>query len=151
MDTVKMRPEIKAEWVKRLRSGEYAQGEQVLKRTKKPEEGPPVVTYCCLGVLCVMAVEAGIVGERGDKNGNDDGRHEFTWTEEGRGIGPVSESQYLPPPVVEWAWGDEGDDEPFGKDNPIVEHPGIGTISLAGMNDGGRSFEEIAEAIERNF
>lgn len=39
-----MNAELKAKWVAALRSGEYRQGQGVLK-TSKGE-------YCCLGVLC---------------------------------------------------------------------------------------------------
>jgi hypothetical protein len=39
-----MKADIKAEWIKRLRSGQYVQGREVL-RNEKDE-------FCCLGVLC---------------------------------------------------------------------------------------------------
>jgi hypothetical protein len=39
----KMNPEVKQEWLKALRSGEYTQGRNVLKSNN---------TFCCLGVLC---------------------------------------------------------------------------------------------------
>lgn len=46
-EQVKMDPELKAKWVKALRSGEYRQGRGTLRDT----EG----RYCCLGVFCVVA------------------------------------------------------------------------------------------------
>lgn len=46
------RNEILTEWVKRLRSGEYQQGQIYLNRNGK---------YCCLGVLCEIATLEGIV------------------------------------------------------------------------------------------
>ena len=39
-----MKPEIKAAWIAALRSGEYKQGRQRLRRTG--------VGHCCLGVIC---------------------------------------------------------------------------------------------------
>lgn len=50
-----MNPEIKANWVAKLRSGEYQQSRNVL-RTKDNK-------YCCLGVLCEIAVANGVIPE----------------------------------------------------------------------------------------
>jgi len=47
-----MVPEIKAQWVAALRSGEYVKGRNHLQKDGK---------FCCLGVLCELAVKAGIV------------------------------------------------------------------------------------------
>ena len=44
--------EIMAEWVRRLRSGDYAQTERVLRNP---------IGFCCLGVLCEVAVDAGVI------------------------------------------------------------------------------------------
>jgi len=46
-----MNAEIKREWIERLRSGEYKQGMFALNRGQ---------TFCCLGVLCEIAVEKGV-------------------------------------------------------------------------------------------
>lgn len=43
-----MKPEVKEEWVKALRSGEYEQGEGFLCKNGR---------FCCLGVLIDVAVE----------------------------------------------------------------------------------------------
>jgi hypothetical protein len=48
-----MNPDIKAEWIRRLRSGEYPQGLCALKS----RDG----TFCCLGVLCEIAVGLGVI------------------------------------------------------------------------------------------
>lgn len=55
-----MKQEIRDEWTRRLRSGDYEQGHGVLVRKNRKGNKE----YCCLGVLCVMAVEAGIVTSR---------------------------------------------------------------------------------------
>jgi hypothetical protein len=49
-----MDAELKAKWVKALRSGEYKQGTGYL-------HGSQTNTYCCLGVLCKAGL--GLVGE----------------------------------------------------------------------------------------
>jgi hypothetical protein len=48
--------EARAEWIKRLRSGEIKQAKRVLGR----EDG----SRCCLGVACDIAAEQGIVTKR---------------------------------------------------------------------------------------
>ena len=42
-----MNPEIKTKWLTALRSGDYNQGQTLLRSTKDE--------YCCLGVLCDLA------------------------------------------------------------------------------------------------
>lgn len=51
--TPTMDPTIKAQWVEALRSGEYKQGKSKLHLVEEN-------TYCCLGVLCELAVKAGV-------------------------------------------------------------------------------------------
>lgn len=106
-----MDQEIKARWVERLRSGEIPQGHKAL--------GAISGERCCLGVLCDIAVEDGIIEA------------------------PVSVAGYpytilyagysgLPAPVV-YRWS--GLDGGFAQD-------------LAISNDNGATFEEIADLIE---
>jgi hypothetical protein len=77
-----MKAEIKEQWLKDLRSGDFAQVEGTLS----DGEG-----YCCLGVLCEQAVKAGVIEKTptpdGVKYGND---VEFSWGA-------------LPQPVIDWA------------------------------------------------
>lgn len=56
-----MNPEIKARWVHALRSGRYKQGHRRLETS----DG----RFCCLGVLCKIAVEDGVI-ERKVHDGN---------------------------------------------------------------------------------
>lgn len=44
-----MNKEIKEKWIKALRSGEYKQGKNVLRRRDN--------TFCCLGVLCDLYIK----------------------------------------------------------------------------------------------
>lgn len=49
-----MNPEIKAQWITDLRSGEFNQARSALHTN---------LGYCCLGVLCDQAVRAGVINE----------------------------------------------------------------------------------------
>lgn len=55
-----MKQEIAKEWIDRLRSGKYKQGKRYLERNGQ---------YCCLGVLCEIAAENGIVKKEDGFNG----------------------------------------------------------------------------------
>lgn len=105
-------------WVAALRSGEYKQTHGVLKNSDN--------RYCCLGVACEIFSkenEGGfeyIHGEFYFKSGD----------EERVGSPPTNVVKYFGLISEFGIWG-EGDGE-----------------SLVGMNDNGKSFEEIAQIIE---
>lgn len=48
---LKLKPEVKTEWLNALRSGEYEQGTGFLSKDGK---------FCCLGVLCDIATKQGV-------------------------------------------------------------------------------------------
>ncbi len=48
---LKLKPEVKTEWLNALRSGEYEQTKGYLTKDDK---------YCCLGVLCDIASKKGV-------------------------------------------------------------------------------------------
>lgn len=50
-----MNPEVKAEWVAALRSGDYEQGKSWLRKAGVDS----VQRYCCLGVLCDLSANKG--------------------------------------------------------------------------------------------
>lgn len=111
-----MNPEIKAEWVKRLRSGDYIQGKGNLEMGGR---------YCCLGVLCEIAVEQGVI------------------TKEIEGISHISyydKTEYvlLPNSVVEWA-------------GVNCSNPNFGGKILSNLNDvDNYDFNQIADVVEDN-
>lgn len=118
----KMNESVKARWVAALRSGEYKQGRKELRRGDE---------HCCLGVLCdLFARESGWnrwspsrLSERGEFQGYT------TYREFG-----------LPGAVVcIWAQLDPRKDE---------VQIGCATRTLFDHNDQGRTFAEIADAIE---
>lgn len=119
-----MNQEIKTQWVEALRSGEYKQGKAKLKQIDRGE-----AQHCCLGVLCEIAKTQGIVTDLVTAR-FDHIDLEFYAFE----TGDDRREGYLPTAVREWS----------GLDLLAQER-------LAGLNDRGESFEEIAGVIERDF
>lgn len=116
-----MDKQIKKEWLKALRSGDYQQGSDYLNVKN--------TTFCCLGVICELAFKQGIVRKEaaGDtikyisvKDLND------------------GDQWVLPNAVVVWAGLKES-------------NPEINNENLAEFNDTGASFEEIADVIEKEL
>lgn len=137
MTTNKMNPEAKSLLVAALRSGKYEQAAGYLRTPFVDEAtGKAADGFCCLGVLCDVAV----------KNGID--------LDVGRGISHTaymydSESAYLPAKVQAWSGLNDVGDFP-GETEWHVSNGEIYT-SLIEANDDGRTFEEIADFIEREF
>lgn len=118
-----MNADVKEKWVAALRSGEYKQGTQALRRGDK---------YCCLGVLCDLHAQELMV----------------EWTEEDSGTYRYLGNGMVPPvEVIEWAGlGDELPSvyipDPDG-DELVDEY------DLASVNDeSGYTFRQIADLIE---
>jgi hypothetical protein len=117
-----MKENIKKAWVKALRSGEYKQGRGYLCATHKG-----VDSYCCLGVLANECLEGEWVIHDGDGDifiiwsyGNRSENGEKRW-----GMLPTACTKYFD--INNGCWMD----------------------ILSEMNDQGKSFEEIADWIER--
>lgn len=116
-----MNPEIKSLWVDALRSGEYGQTTGRLRHSYG-EDTPS--EYCCLGVLCDLYDKANMTSNWG---GND----HFM----GKGAFP-------PKMVAKWAGMSAAEREGvFEGDHELRD--------VVSMNDCGKSFSEIADAIER--
>lgn len=111
-----MKKEIRDRWVAALRSGEYKQGIYHLQSRDH---------YCCLGVLCEIAVQEGAIQRQETR---PDGAVVY-------GSGPFREAAFLPYPVVKWAGADDQSHNDTFWD-------------LATLNDRGTPFEEIADVIE---
>jgi hypothetical protein len=128
-----MDPNIKEKWLAALRSGEYDQAKAVLKRIHPgdPESKP---AYCCLGVLCEIAAAEGALPPANDAVYLDKAVYgeEDTWST-------------LPQAVMEWANLPSAD--PYVSPNAIT----VTRTTLSRLNDGGSSFSEIADIIERNL
>lgn len=132
----KMNPEVKALWVTALRSGEYEQGKGLLH-----EESPGIHRYCCLGVLCDLAVAEGkVTTAQGWLNYDLDGAVRTVSYD----YGSNRDNGVLPSEVMEWA----GLNNSVGLlDEHIDYHQ-----SLVSLNDAaGYTFNRIADVIEEQF
>jgi hypothetical protein len=111
-----MKKEIADKWIEALESGKYKQTDSVLERNG---------SFCCLGVLCKLAEEEGVV-ERQD-NGHT--VYYGRWSAE------------LPPEVVEWA----------GMAGHGGQRKGC-RRTLVYLNDTSRySFQSIAKVIRKEY
>jgi hypothetical protein len=153
--------EVKQQWLDALRSGEYEQTRGRLRRGMPldPEDLDDGYNagYCCLGVLCDLAVKAGVtqLHEERPFEGSDY-ENERNYVSYSYGVSESrKDSSVLPPEVVKWA----GLGNAVDAVNPYVEPPTEAPsekngyeftprATLASENDGGKSFEEIAKIIE---
>lgn len=120
--------EIVAEWIEKLRSGEFKQGQHRL-RTGDPNNTKDN-KYCCLGVLCELAVSAEVI----PPPTYDSDQFQFQYTDDC--------TAYLPVDVMEWV----GISSRHG-----TYHLEFGTRDdLTNKNDQGASFSQIADIIESN-
>jgi hypothetical protein len=130
----KMNPRIKALWVNELRNGGHEQGVEALCRLKFDKANPE---YCCLGILCEIAVREGVIKPAIPiyRGGSDETL--FDYADEPTNL--------LPAVVQRWAG--------LSSEDPEVDAGNIGRTeeSLAGLNDSGASFAEIAQIIEEQL
>lgn len=122
-----MNQSVKRRWVAALRSGEYRQGYNVLRNVDN--------TFCCLGVLCEIAVTDGIIADPvldGDPEHPD--LREYLYGREQAVTSP-------PSTVNQWA-GIANDFYEVRDENGRMKE-------LASLNDGGNyTFDMIADLIE---
>lgn len=124
-----MNEKIKTRWVAALRSGDYPQGTGLLRRV----DATGTAYHCCLGVLCELAVEAGVV-ERSESS--FDGSRVTSYA--------GGSFKFPPREVVEWA-GVLGD-------NPVVADADGDARTLVNLNDAEEApFATIADWIERSL
>lgn len=109
----------RAKWIKKLRSGEYRQGEGYLHSNSR---------YCCLGVACEVAIESGVSVERKiDKVRSLPNKKVISYD---------GNSEWLPEAVLSWL-GIQSSRGEYNDD------------SLSENNDsGGYTFQELADLIE---
>ena len=128
-----MNPEIKAEWLKRLRSKDYKQTTGTLHDITNNK-------YCCLGVLAEMGVEAGVCEKM---------ETEYEYVHLGRvrinSYGGNRMTGWLPQEIIMWAGISSQD--PFVHPFPAAETH----HTLSYYNDTGMSFEDIADLIEKEM
>jgi len=118
--------EIRTEWLKRLRSGEIQQTKEKL--------GSPEGSRCCLGVLCDIAVEQGVIEKPDVILNTTIGKEVLSY---------AGASGILPVQVAYWA----GLRDTRGYSEILSEKGQY--INLAVLNDSGASFHEVANTIEQ--
>lgn len=130
-----MDPNIKAQWVAALRSDEYTQGDGYLKTL----DG----NYCCLGVLCDLAVKQGVIPEPTQPTPATpySGSWEFGNEDDTCDIA-------LPKAVQEWAGLTGRSPEISNPQGPIPEINRY-SAQLSELNDDGHTFTLIAQLIEK--
>jgi hypothetical protein len=121
------------QWVRNLESGLYKQTKDTLCNVAGEglNTGKKNDSFCCLGVLCDMAVRAGVISKAVT---DDDGQMLYD-----------GESGTLPKSVIQWAGlrTEDGEYE-TGKTDAY----GPNTYTLAKLNDRGKSFKHIAKVIK---
>lgn len=151
MSAPKLRPEVKRQWLAALRSGEYEQGREYLHFVEGGGE-----FYCCLGVLCDLAVKDGVVAAK-TLHPSPDPDTDDAATRSGYealvDYADVGEATTLPPAAVDdWAY----EVPPPASDDPWTvlvtdqyEPDYTRQLTLAELNDEhGYSFAQIADLIE---
>ena len=118
-----MKKEIAEKWVAALRSGEYKQ----VKSTLFDGEG-----YCCLGVLCK------VMGRNFVRNNNYNPKSYI--------VDGTSSSWMLPPEVKAFAGMRTINGDLNERDSKTYED-----LTLIHLNDGGESFDHIADVIEQKW
>lgn len=127
-----MRKDIAEEWTARLDSGNYLQGTGFLRQI----DAGSADRYCCLGVLCEIAVEAGVIdpGEKGIKSG----KYSYG-SDDAEGI--------LPLEVMRWAEISDSDGTFLTLHSDHQDIP-----RLIEMNDELKAtFSQIATVIRENY
>lgn len=136
----KMNPDVKDQWVTALESGEYKQATRVLHNEVAD-------SFCCLGVLCDLAVKAGVEIEvktldHATIDMKYDGTLGYNVPVRGAATMYGDASTVLPPQVQHWAG--------LGSDTADFDN-GDHFDSLTRVNDDGGSFTDIATIIKERF
>jgi hypothetical protein len=132
-------------WVAALRSGDFLQTKNRLKVPLRDNDGNPTgdMGYCCLGVMCEVAIANGLDGLRvkmiADRNGNPYYSYGVSLN-----LSTSWSGGYPPDVVVAW----------YGLDSSIVvgRHPNGRSIFAVEANDElGWDFNKIADGIEEFY
>jgi len=138
-----MNEQVKKMWLDALRSGEYKQGQNVLHAYNSVGDE----RFCCLGVLCDIAVKHNVVARSEEAKTNYpeiDG-----YNTAGFSYGWQSAMVDLPVEVIKWAGLPICDGDPLVVVNWDDDIEGEKNIST--LNDSGWSFSDIADIIEEQL
>jgi hypothetical protein len=128
-----MNEAVKSEWIKRLRSGDYAQTKELLRDDKG---------YCCLGVLCQIAIENEVIPDWEVTVTPEFNAYSLSTVDPENGSSHFDDST-LPWAVVKWSGLDNI--------NPYIHEPDGYSRPISEPNDNGMPFSEIADMIEEQF
>lgn len=133
--TQAMNQDVKQKWIAALRSGDYKQTREQLRRNGEN-------SYCCLGVLTDLYDKDETVGSEDHWCGDL-----YSYTCEGA---KYKAESVLPQPVMEWAGlKDYNPSVKYSRDTTDSE---LDILSLAYLNDHEYlSFEQIANLIEEQY
>lgn len=124
-----MRSEVRELWATALESGRFRQGTGRLTTLFRKTDGALTARHCCLGVLCELAIEAGVELTVTDVDLDADGARRA-----------YDHAVNFPPQAV-LAWAD------LDEQNPLVRHRDR-PVSLGIVNDElSATFAEIAKLI----
>lgn len=123
-----MRAEVAEAWIAALRSGEYTQTQGHLKY-----EWMDDVRYCCLGVLCELAIQDGVAVDV---------------RQDGSTVLFNGEEAILPENVQLWAGLKTCTGIVLDSDEDA--RTSLSAYELSAMNDHGDDFDTIAKVIEEN-
>jgi hypothetical protein len=130
-----MKEDIAKIWVEALRSGKYKQAMGTLERYNHGK-----ITNCCLGVLCDLAVQAGVTERQPPDVIQIKQDYYRVGFSKGHWYGST-----LPPDVMAWA----------GVHDTRVAVSGASLLdnhyNLSEINDAGHGFEVIAGIIEKRW
>jgi hypothetical protein len=136
-----MNTEIKARWIEKLRSGEYNQGAEFLAKDGN---------FCCLGVLCEIAVEDGVV-VRSTTEDYPDEDTVVAYIPPGQTEGH-REYSTLPVAVMNWAGLDSTNPTVVLPNTDDDDEEELNSWNISDVNDDlGRDFNEIADIIEEQL
>lgn len=127
-------------WVTALTSGRYQQGPGALQIIGLDGARQ----FCCLGVLCELAIEAGVLPEaRVEEDEVGDKTAYYGQTDE------IRSDLTLPYSVIEWAGLTECDPNvPWGNDED--DQPVVASMSM--LNDTyEQTFDQLAAVVKENF
>lgn len=134
-----MNKEKKAAWVAALRSGEYKQTGRSLCRMKDGNR-----SYCCLGVLSDLSVTDGVGEWETPSDLRQDTSYVLFWNEPSIVVGG-----YYTRAVRQWAgMTHDADKIEFEFTDPRTGNIETFHVDLAGLNDSGFTFNQIADVID---
>lgn len=136
---------IKERWLAALRSGDYEQTDGYLhvKADKSSDTFDVSDGYCCLGVLCELAVADGVI-QKQRVNGN-------SFFEYGNPDKDDWDYSVLPVSVREWAGLQDANPYVNALKDGLDPEQYDAWAALSEANDNGSTFAQIADWIERDL